>query len=271
MSANYSHTGDKFSFSMGLSASDMFRRNRLSFNTSFATIFADGLFAFSSYAPNNFLLIQQRGALKGNRLSIGAIGTSRPDDVAMFFNTGLYTGLSLGRSSSLTVYSSPEGSFSSGTSVDITIPESRLGGYVLKIEGENRYSVTGVAYRSNGELWINASSPVYAVTVNDDDSISIEMTEYYLFTDQDGRFIVSDLLPGLYAFDVDGPNGWEMHIFEVIDDEEERYNVLLLEDALLSNYTLPSPYAVAYTYQRGEYVTYDEFWNLLYPVEEVAL
>lgn len=271
MSANYSHTGDKFSFSMGLSASDMFRRNRLSFNTSFATIFADGLFAFSSYAPNNFLLIQQRGALKGNRLSIGAIGTSRPDDVAMFFNTGLYTGLSLGRSSSLTVYSSPEGSFSSGTSVDITIPESRLGGYVLKIEGENRYSVTGVAYRSNGELWINASSPVYAVTVNDDDSISIEMTEYYLFTDQDGRFIVSDLLPGLYAFDVDGPSGWEMHIFEVIDDEEERYNVLLLEDALLSNYTLPSPYAVAYTYQRGEYVTYDEFWNLLYPVEEVAL
>ena len=271
MSANYSHTGDKFSFSMGLSASDMFRRNRLSFNTSFATVFADGLFAFSSYAPNNFLLIQQKGALKGNKLSIGAIGTSRPDDVAMFYNTGLYTGLSLGRSSSLTVYSSPEGSFSSGTSVDITIPESRLGGYVLRVEGENRYSVTGVTYRSDGELWINASSPVYAVTINDDNSISLEMTEYYLFTDQDGRFIVSDLLPGLYAFDVDGPNGWEMHIFEVVDDEDERYNVMLLDDALLNNYILPSPYVISYTYQNGEYVTYDEFWNLLYPVEEVAL
>lgn len=271
MSANYSHTGDKFSFSMGLSASDKFQRNRLSFSTSFATVFADGLFAFSSYAPNNFILIQQRGALKGNKLSIGAIGTSRPDDVAMFFNTGLYTGLSLGRSSSFTVYSSPADSFSSGLSQDITIPASRLGGYILKMESESRYSVTGIAYRSNGELWINASSPLYKVILNEDNSISIEMTEYYLFTDQDGRFIVSDLTPGLYAFDVDSQSGWELNMFEVIEDEEERYNVLLLEDAYLNSYELPSPYVLSYSYRGSEYVTFDEFWNLLYPVEEVAL
>lgn len=270
LNANYSHTGDKFSFSMGLNASDMFRNNRLSFSTSFATVFADGLFAFSSYVPSNFILIQQKGALKGNRISIGAVGTSRPDDVAMFFNTGLYTGLSLGRGMSMSVYSAPDGSFSSGTSVDISIPSSRLGGYVLRLEGENRYSVSGIAYTSSGELWINSSSPVYSVTFNDDGSISLTMSEHYLFTDQDGRFIVSDLLPGVYAFDVDGPSGWEAHIFEVLDEEKERYNVLLLEDAKISNYALPSPYSVSYTYQGGEYVTYDEFWQLLYP-EEVAL
>ena len=108
------------------------------------------------------------------------------------------------------------------------------------------------------------------MTFNDDGSISLTMSEHYLFTDQDGRFIVSDLLPGVYAFDVDGPSGWEAHIFEVLDEETERYNVLLLEDAKISNYALPSPYSVSYTYQSGEYVTYDEFWQLLYP-EEVAL
>ena len=97
------------------------------------------------------------------------------------------------------------------------------------------------------------------------------MTEYYLFTDQDGRFIVSDLTPGLYAFDVDSQSGWELNMFEVIEDEEERYNVLLLEDAYLNSYELPSPYVLSYSYRGSEYVTFDEFWNLLYPVEEVAL
>jgi outer membrane usher protein len=55
--------------------------------------------------------------------------------------------------------------------------------------------------------------------------------QLYLFTDLDGRFILSDVSPGTYLFDMSaGNNQWYGLYFTVPETAQKNQNVLLLQD-----------------------------------------
>ena len=119
----------------------------------------------------------------------------------------------------------------------------------------------------DGVPWYNGSSPLYEVSV-EDGNVNLGTTESYVFTDRDGRFVLNDLLPGVYAFDADDENGeWHLVIFTIdADGYEEGGDLLLLDDYRTdSELSLPSIYRDAFVFGGGESITQDEFWNLMYP------
>lgn len=263
--ADYSYSGDYFNVNIGANADNLFGTSSMNFSVSTASVFADGLMGFSSSIPSNFILIKQKGALKVNDLTIGAIGVSASDTLPMALNTGLYTGISLNRASSLSVFSVNTGSFGSATSFDVTVPASQRSGYVMRITAENKYSVSGVVILPNGTPYINQSSPVYRV-IRDDEEISVESSDYYVFTDADGRFTLSDLEPGEYGFDVLTDEGWLLYTFTVIDQVEHALDIYVYGESIADeNVIPPQPYSAIYSFTPGNYMTGDEFWNLIYP------
>ena len=103
----------------------------------------------------------------------------------------------------------------------------------------------------------------------EDGSVTLENTEYYIFTDQDGRFIANDLLPGDYAFDVPYEGSWILYMFSVGDNREEYGNIMMYEpDSIFienSAGILPSQYLyssnirlVDYPYTRTIKLMYTE-------------
>ena len=263
--ADYSYSGSLFNVGAGLYADNSFNRVSGNFSVSTSSVFADGLVGFASYIPSNFILISQKGALKGNDISVGSVGSSMSAPLAKRFGIGLYTGISLDRASSLTVFSVNNESFGSATAFDITIPPTGRGGYALRLSAANKYSVSGVVVLPDGSIWSNGSSPMYKV-VETEDSVTLERSDYYAFTDNDGRFIISDLPAGSYAFDVNFGDDWFLYGFSVYEDDDHAVDIQMLENPHLERTTdLPETYTAMYSYDNGEYLTGDQFWAILYP------
>ena len=263
--ADYSYSGEYINFDIGAQADNLFGSSSLDFSLSTSSVFADGLFSFSSGIPSNFILIKQEGALKGNEITIGAIGIAASDAIPMTMNTGLYTGISLNRASSLSIFSVNNESFGSSTSFDISIPDSQRSGYALRISAESRYSVSGVVVMPDGVPYGNMSSPVYRI-VREDNSIETISSDYYIFTDSDGRFTLSDLEPGEYGFDVLTEEGWILYTFMVEEAPGHELDIYVYGSSVKddSGY-LPDPYTAMYIFQPGTYMTGDEFWSYIYP------
>ena len=263
--ADYSYSGSLFNVGVGLYADNSFERMTGNFSVSTSSVFADGLMGFASYIPSNYILISQKGALKGNDISVGAVGSSMSSPLDKRFGVGMYTGISLDRASSLTVFSVNNESFGSATAFDIAIPPIGRGGYTLRLSAENKYSVSGVVILPDGSSWTNGSSPIYMV-VETEDSVAIEHSEYYAFTDNDGRFIISDLPAGRYAFDVNFGDDWFLYEFSVYENEEKAVDIQMLDNLHLAKTSgLPDAYTAMYSFDNGEYLTGDEFWAMLYP------
>lgn len=266
ISGDYTYTGTYAKASVGLDASDLFNYTRMNMSLSTSTLFADGLFTVRSTIPSNYVLINQGGALKDNDLSVGRAGNSSTSILPEVFGSSLYTGIPSSGSTYLSLFSIPDGGFGSAESFDIAIPASNIKGYVLRLSAEERYSVSGIVH-FDGVPWYNGSSPLYEVSV-EDGTVNLDTTESYVFTDRDGRFVLNDLLPGVYAFDADDENGeWHLVIFTIdADGYEEGGDLLLLDDYRAdSELSLPSIYSDAFVFGGGESITQDEFWNLMYP------
>ena len=265
LDADYSYSGKYFNVNVGADAASLMESSAISFSVSTASVFADGLVGFSSSIPSNFILVKQEGALKGNDLTIGAVGISSANTVPTVFNTGLYTGLSLDYGSSLTVFSVNDESFGSASAFDVAIPPSQRGGYTLRVSAESKYSLSGVVMLPSGLPWINGSSPVYRITRTEEGMV-LENSEYYLFADSDGRFILSDMVPGEYGFDVNTEDGWLLYTFTVIDSEEHVLDINVLGEAVAAApEILPYPYIGHYVFEQGSFITGDAFWTALYP------
>ena len=274
MNASYSYGGRRIAAGVNMNSSQLFDRVGLSANLSTSTVFADGLFAIASSIPSNFLLVSQKGALKGNDLSIGTPGTSSFAETPTTFGTALYTGLPSYGNTSLMVYSSGSDQFSVAQSLAVNLTASDMKGYVLRMEAEDSFSASGMVYLPDGSLWLNGSSPLYSVMNDGNGDVTTTATDSYIFTDSDGRFVVSQLPAGTYGFDVPYEGGWLLYIFPVSDDPDafSKHQMMGEPAEYDSSTSLPEPYMESYVYEMDEIISSQQFFELLYPeAMEVAV
>ncbi len=267
-SADYSYTGNYLGFSARTSASSGFRTMNGSLSLSASSIFADGTFAFSQSIPSNFVLIKQKGILRGNELTVGAIGTSTPNRIQKSFGVGLYKGIPSGGNTSFTVFSTNNSSFGTTASFSYSVPSSRRNGYVLTIKADSTYSAAGYVIGPDGETWANGSSPLYSAEISSDGAVSLELSDEYLFTDSDGLFIASGIRSGVWAFDAEIDGKWYLYVFSVEEKPSHAIDIMMLGSSALSDYKAEGPYTAVYVFSDGEYLSGDQFWNMLYSSEE---
>ena len=270
-SADYKYNGRWLDFSFGAGTSFDLTRPSLDMSISTSTLFADGLFTVGADIPNNFILIRQEGALKGNALSAGRTGSSTPAELKPILGTYLYDGLSGNGGTVLSMFSTDEDSFGGASIFDVNVYPSPLSGYILRLSAEPKYAVSGTVELSDGRMWANGSSPVYAVHYADDGSIELETTEMYIFTDTDGRFVMSDLPAGTFAFDVNDGNKWVLAILTVNEVPEGSSGVQLLVQKPAPIENLPQPYADSISYDFDSVLSSSQFWEMLYPEMKEAM
>ena len=264
LSADYSYSGDYLSGSFSVDTEDSFNRTRLSLSLSTSTLFADGLFTMASSIPSNFLLIRQKGILKDNELSLGIAGSSASITPDRVLGTYMYSGLSSTSNTSLSIYSTAEDSFSASEVFDITIPATQRRGFVLRLEADVSYTVSALVY-VDGMLWTNGSSPLYRVSEDEEGNEVLEATDLYLFTDAEGRFTVSGLESGEYAFDVPSGSSWYSYRFTVSENPEDSALIHLYETFTMDDTVPQSPYSASGHYSYTGSLTNEDFWLMLYP------
>lgn len=272
--ASYSYGGRRIAAGINMNSSRLFESVGLSANLSTSTVFADGLFAIASSIPTNFLLVSQKGALKGNDLSVGTPGTSSFAEMPTTFGTALYTGLPSYGNTSLMVYSSGSDQFSTTQSLAVNLIASDMKGYVLRMDAEDSFSASGMVYLPDGNLWLNGASPLYSIEIDDAGNVTTIVSDSYIFSDSDGRFVVSQLPAGAYGFDVPYEGGWVLYIFQVSDSSDAYSMLQMMGDPKPGDesLTLPEPYLESYVYELDEIISSQQFFELLYPeAMEVAV
>ena len=264
--ASYSYSGDYVRVGVDAGARDSFGRTGLDFSLSTSTIFADGLFTVSSYIPTNFLLIKQNGALKGNNLNVGLVGSSASNELDDLFGVSLYTGVPYEGGTSFSIYSQNEdSSFGSFAAFDLNLRDSSRKGYVLRISAEDKYSASAVVMGVDGEVWKNGSSPLYRLTFMENGEMNLEQTDDYLFTDADGRFVITNLTPGYYAFDIPDGDSWILAFFQIKDNPNRAMDIQLLEEGIFDDsLVLPELYTGFKYLAPSSIITGDQFWTMLY-------
>ena len=261
----YSYQGDYVDLSLGLDADDSLSRIGADLSLRTSSVFADGLLAFRSYIPSNYVLISQSGALRGNSVSVGSAGYSRMSELPQSFGVSIYEGLSAAADSFI-VYSQGKDTFSTAESFPVNIPSSTRKGYVLRLNADNTYASSALITLPDGTPWINGSSPIYRIVDG-----NLEMTESYLFTDGDGRFVTSSMEVGEYAFDVPYGNSWILVHFRVEDRPDDLGLLQMLEQGELREAETMSD---VYDYEMDLSVTgvmsQDAFFEMLYGAEVAA-
>ncbi len=248
LSLGWSHIGDLYSMTLRQQFSDSYQRavTYLSLNTSF--IFADGVFGMSRNISDNFLLIKPTGSLKGGSISVGRSMDSSPSVLPTVFGAAVYNNISSYTRNNVIVFGSSGSLFGSGdTFVYEMTPRSRQG-FVAKISMQPSYTVSGRLFTADGQPYDQYSSPVYKFELDEQGMpVLTPVDEYYLFTDQEGRFIISDMQPGQYLFDLQVQDSWyavrfDVPVFSARDKADE--TVLVLGDyyegdpALVVDYTV---------------------------------
>ena len=262
--ASYAYSGDYVHLDAGVDSTRGFNTLGADFTIGTSSVFADGLFAFQSYAPSNYVLISQKGALKGNSISIGSPGSSTMEEAKTALGVTIYDGLPGSASNdSFIVYSQGDSSFATFDSFPVNIPASNRMGYVLRLDAEATYTASGLLVMPDGIPYINGSSPMYKVTINDG-VVTTELTDSYIFTDSDGRFTTESLLPGMYAFDAQYGDEWLLIIFNIKDDTNTIGLMQILKQEGEIEAALPAVYSGAIIFTFDEAMNSDEFFSMIY-------
>ena len=221
--ASWSHKGTFANYSFRVQAANKYSTLSYSGYISSSFAFADGHLAVTNGNSGPFILIVPQGALKKTDLSVSATMNSAVTEIRKTFGTGYYSGMKLYTTNSIIVYAGSE-SF-----LFQTKPKASYG-YVAKLTLEEKMSATCVLQMYDGVPFDSASSPVYQVEL-DEDGVSVVsktlLEDSYMFTDDEGRFIIDALKPGVYMFDLSVDDTWYAVFFEVpsfTEEEEEEYS-----------------------------------------------
>ncbi len=289
--AYWQHVDDYYSLLLKQTASDNAGSLTSSASLSSALYYSGGLFALNRSAANNFIIIRPEGDLSNNPVSIGKTNSSSLNEIDTLFGNAVYTLLSSNSKNNLIAYGTSESLYSSGGSFSYELNTSTRTGFSQRLYSPISYTVSGVLLQADGTPFDQYSSPVYKLLVDENGIEYLEPDEQlYLFTDLDGRFILSEVQPGTYLFDMAlDDNQWYGLYFTVEDNPKTDKTVVLLEDYQLEveeqsitafdvvtgdieeetegtfGDTLASDYLDIIELQIAEYEDEETFWNVIFP------
>lgn len=251
----------------------------LSASTAFA--FADGHFAMANNIGGPFLIVSPQSKAKDIGVVASQALNSNSRTLSNTFGNFLYTGLSLYVPNNVFVSITQSDLIASNASLYRMTPYA-MQGFVASISYEALATATGVLV-VDGKPYSSYSSPVYELSLEESQNsdyaevVRTPMDIAYVFTDDDGRFIISELAPGRYMFDLNVEGGRYAVVFDVPEVEDSAM-VLLFKDlvfdttAPLSSVApetyLPPDIANNYdgvlTMEVDGFVTEDQFWDMIF-------
>ncbi|MDT4762017.1 hypothetical protein [Sphaerochaeta sp. PS] len=237
--AGWSHSGELASYSLRQQVSGSYQRMTTTFTANTTLAFADGAFALAKSVNEAFFLVKPVGELKHAKISIARTLDSSPTALPKPLGSSLYNSISTNTKNTVVVFSTGATDYSTGASFVYEInPRSRQA-FMAKIDIQPSFTISGLLFMKDKSPYQQYSSPVYSLSFNEaGEEVMTRDDALYLFTDQEGRFILSDVLPGNYLFDLKVEDLWYAVRFTVPEVEAGKSSVnrvLLLEDFWVSD------------------------------------
>lgn len=282
LGASWTYRGDLAALSLREQARSRYSlfNTSLSINTAFA--FADGHLAMANSIGGPFLIVSPQSKATNIGVAASQALNSNSRVLSNTFGNFLYTGLSLYVPNNVFVSITQGDLLASNASLYRMTPYA-VQGFVASISYEALTTATGVLV-VDGKPYSSYSSPVYELSldessvVDDAEVVMTPMDIAYVFTDDTGRFVMSELAPGRYMFDLNVENGHYAVVFDVPEVEDSGM-VLLLKDLVFDGFVselsaaasegyIPSDIAGDYdgvvTMEVDGFVTEDQFWDMIF-------
>lgn len=228
---SWTHNGDLSDISMNQFIAGDLQEYTTSLGLSTNLYFANGLFALSSKAANNFFLVKPTGKLAQSDLSISQTNDSSPNILKNLFGVSVYTDLVSNTKNNLIIYGKTDSIFSSGGTFSYQLNTYGRSGFTKIVTIPTSYTVTGVLRDSENKALSQYSSPIYSREIDDNGKYYLQIrNDLYLFTDSSGRWILNDVKPGYYVFDLQVDSDWYGISFQITDDSKNEGKVIEIED-----------------------------------------
>lgn len=291
LGASWTYRGDLAALSLREQARSRYSLFNTSLSISTAFAFADGHLAMASSIGGPFLIVSPQSKARNIGVAASQALNSNSRALSNTFGNFLYTGLSLYVPNNVFVSITQGDLLASSASLYRMTPYA-VQGFVASSSYEALTTATGVLV-VDGKPYSSYSSPVFELSIeesNVDESsggssnpsetevVMTQMDIAYVFTDDTGRFIMSELAPGRYMFDLNVEDGHYAVVFDVPEVEDSGM-VLLLKDLVFDSFVselsaadtegyLPSDIAGDYdgvvTMEVDGFVTEDQFWDMIF-------
>jgi outer membrane usher protein len=230
LSLSWSHISDFYSLALKDSMSDSFGTHATSLSLGTAILVAGPHFAINRTGASNFLLIKPAGKLAGHSVSVGKTNTASPAQLASLLGRSAYTSLTANTANNLIIYANADSLMTgSGTFAYKLEPKLRES-YYIELSLPVSFTVSGVLNNSDGTPLKQYSAPVYFAKTGDDGKKTMTKdAKLYLFTDDNGRYMLTDVPVGDYMFDAKGTDGWYAVCFSVREKKPDDNSVIELE------------------------------------------
>ncbi|MBK5201575.1 MAG: hypothetical protein JJE21_08610 [Spirochaetaceae bacterium] len=233
---SWSHSGELSNFSLSQSVAGDFQEFTTNFGLTSNLYFANGLFAISSKTSNNFLLIKPIGKLASTDISISQTNDSTPNILKSLFGVSVYTDLVANSKNNLVVYGHTGSIFSSGGTFSYELNTNSRSSFTKIIDIPTTYTVSGILKNVDGKALSQYSAPVYSREVDDAGKYYLQIkADLYLFTDSNGTWILNDVKPGYYVFDLKVGKKWFGLSFEIPENKDYVGKVIEIEDYQIEN------------------------------------
>lgn len=230
--ATWSHVGKFYNFTLRQQVSDSYNTMMTSATLTTAIAFADGTFGMGRSASDIFLLVKPEGELKHSQISVARSMDSSPQLIPKYLGSGLFTNITPYQKNSIVVYGGGESTYATTTAFMFQFTPGGRQAYVAKIDLPPTFTITGVIKHADGSVYEQYSSPIYKVTRDEHGNETLEVdSDYYLFTDQVGRFVLESMPAGDYSFDLQvDDNTWYAVRFTIPEMKDKKLRAIEYED-----------------------------------------
>jgi outer membrane usher protein len=271
--ASWSHSGKVSSLTLRQQISSKYQQMTTSVNLSTAFAFVDGAFGMARSIGNTFLLVKPEGELKHSQISVARSMDSSPQIIPKYLGSSLFNSISPYVKNNVVVYGGGEDSYATSTSFMYQFTPGGRQAYLVKIDLPPTYTVSGVITHADGSVYEQYSSPIYRVTYDETGKETLTQDpELYLFTDQEGRYIISFIGAGDYSFDLQiGENSWYAVKFTVPVMTNKKLRVVdygTMSDAGPYDEKGYEGYDETMTLNVETQMTEEDFWNKIFPAAE---
>jgi len=233
LSGSWNHSGTFSSLNLRHQYSLAKNTMTTTFMVNTALAYAGGAFGLGRSVSDSFLLVKPTGLLRRGQVSVARSLDSSPTYLPRPFGSALYNGLSTNTVNTVAVFSGGPTEFSTGSSYVYSLAPRGRQSFVATLRMQPVFTVSGVLVQKDGTPYVQYSSPVYQITTNEAGEERHDRDDtLYLFTDQDGRFILNEVKAGAYLFDLKVDDDWYGVRFDVPEQDEKTMGIdtiLILE------------------------------------------